>query len=76
MTASLACVATLISRWTENNLMSVLPQPLTMEVQFVETRANFGAAEQRAAVLDLKPCHVVMAHLENYQHYKSFGLFQ
>ena len=73
MTALLVCAATSISRWTENNLMSVLPQPLKMEVQFVETQANFGAAEQRAAVLD---CHVVMARSENYQHYKSFGLFQ
>ena len=60
-TALLVCEATSISRWTENNLMSVLPQPLKMEVQFVETQANFGAAEQRAAVLDLAPFHV-MAH--------------
>ena len=56
--------------------MLVLPQPLTMEVRFVETRANFGVVEQRAALLDLVPFHVGMAHLENYQHYKSFGSFQ
>ena len=61
-TALLVCEATSISRWTENSLMLVLPQPLTMEVRFVETLANFGVVEQRAAVLDLVPFHVGRAH--------------
>ena len=39
-----------------------LPQPLTTEVQFVETLKNFGAAEQRLVVLDWALLHVVLAH--------------
>ena len=59
---SLACVAKLISLWTENSLKLELPQPLTTEVQFVETLTNFGAAKQRAVGLDWAPFHVVPAH--------------